>query len=184
MSRSSFVLAAGRLPWHLSVFYLYKNSDCFVVIGSSSRNGVVLEVLCMLEQPQMREWVKETVCNELPSLSAYKSGRATMRPTTDLTSQWAGEDAASWQLPSSLAPLLRPVFTHPASLVMMVAVVERRWQQQASWHPVGKAGWEGSQHGLSEACQGCQGAGCFSFFSARCCNREHTWIPIEKNVRM
>ena len=26
------------------------------------------------------------------------------RPTTDLTSQWAGEDGASWQLPSSLSP--------------------------------------------------------------------------------
>lgn len=79
-------------------------------------------------------------------------------------------------------PFLRPVFTQPASLVMMVAVVERRWQQQASWRPVGKAGWEGSQLELSEACQGCQGARRAPFFSTRCCNREDTWTHTGKKM--
>lgn len=118
------------------------------------------------------------VCNELHSPSAYKLARQrweTEGLTTDLTSQWAGEDGASWQLPSSLSPLLRPVFTQLASLVMMVVVVEWRWRQQqrASWSPVGRAGWEGSQHELSEDCQGCWEAGCSPICSAWCSNREH-----------
>ncbi|KAI3363792.1 hypothetical protein L3Q82_001400 [Scortum barcoo] len=58
--------------------------------------------------------------------------------------------------PSGTAKPVRGYVKRPASLVMMVAAVERRRrrQQRASWRPVGRAGWEGGQHELSEACQG------------------------------
>lgn len=71
---------------------------------------------CSRMRPWMREWVEEAVCNDLHSPSAYKSARRrqeTERPTTDLTSQWAGEHGAGWQLPSSLS---LPPFYAPSSL--------------------------------------------------------------------